>query len=65
MAMFNAPYTTPTTIVDQIEIVDLMIVQYNNKIAELTAAVTVFTAQKAALNVQLKAAENNQNYPTL
>jgi len=62
MSFFNPPYTTPTTIVDQIKVNEVMIAQYTSKIAELTAAIAALIANNVALNIQLKI--SNPNLPT-
>jgi hypothetical protein len=57
--MFNPPYVTPTTLVDEIKINEVMIAQYQAKIVELTAAIATIQALNVQLNIQLKLSDPN------
>lgn len=54
MPQNNPPYVTPTTIVDEIKINEVMITQYTAKVAELNVAIAVLVALNVALNQQLQ-----------
>ena len=62
MPQNNPPQPSVITLVDQIKINEVMIIQYTSKIAELNAAIAAITAENVALNIQLKIA--NPNLPT-
>lgn len=59
MPQNNPPYVTPTTIVDEIRINEVMISQYTAKVAEINAAIAVLVAANVALNIQLKISSPN------
>jgi hypothetical protein len=59
MAMFNAPYITPTTLVDQIKINETMIAQYQAKLVELQNDIATIQALNVQLNIQLKLSDPN------
>ena len=54
MPQNNPPYVTPTTIVDEIKVNEVMINQYTVKVAEINAAIAVLVAENVLLNQQLQ-----------
>ena len=49
MPQNNPPYVTPTTIVDEIKVNEVMINQYTVKVAEINAAIAVLVAENVLL----------------